>query len=90
MRIRNARELAAVVRDHRRERAWTQSDLAERIGASRDWVINLEKGKTTVELGLVLQALKALELSLDLSPAPPPSTDLNLSEILDPSAPADD
>ena len=67
MRIKTVETLGALVRDQRRQRGWSQSRLADKIGASRLWVGQFEKGKETVELGLVLKALRALDLSLDAS-----------------------
>jgi len=65
MKIISARDIAALVKQERKKLGWTQAELAMRSGVSRDWVIALEKGKPTLELGLVLRALKALGLSLD-------------------------
>ena len=67
MRIKTVGTLGELVRDQRKQRAWSQSHLAEMIGASRLWVGQFEKGKETVEMGLVLKALRALELSIDVS-----------------------
>jgi hypothetical protein len=44
--------------------------LAEETGTSRDWVIEFEKAKSTVELGLALRVCKALALALQLAPDP--------------------
>lgn len=66
MKIRNARDLGLLLRQKRRSRGWSQADLADRIGASRHWVIEVERGKPTAELGLVLKAISALDLTLDV------------------------
>lgn len=65
MKIISVRDIAALVKQERKKLGWTQAELAMRSGVSRDWVIALEKGKPTLELGLVLRTLKALGLSLD-------------------------
>jgi DNA-binding XRE family transcriptional regulator len=52
--VRSARDLGAVVRDARLRRGWTQAELANRIDVSRQWVIALEQGKATAELGTAL------------------------------------
>jgi DNA-binding XRE family transcriptional regulator len=44
--------------------------LAEETGTSRDWVIEFEKAKSTVELGLALRVCKALGLTLQLVSGP--------------------
>jgi len=57
-----------LVSDQRRQRGMTQSELAEKVGVSRPWLGQLEKGKQTVEVGLVIRTLHALGLALDVSP----------------------
>jgi putative transcriptional regulator len=65
MRIKTAGTLGELVRNQRRQRGWSQSQLAEKVGVSRLWVSQFENGKETVELGLVFKALRALDLTLD-------------------------
>ena len=65
MRIKTVETLGELVRDQRKQRGWSQGELAEKIGVSRLWVGQFENGKETVELGLVLKALRALDLSLE-------------------------
>jgi len=69
MQVRNARDLGLLIKDQRRSLSLSQADLANRVGASRHWVIGVEAGKPTVELGLVLKALSALGLVCNLRPA---------------------
>ena len=76
----NAATIGALVRDTRTAAGLTQTELANRIGASRFWVADFEKGKPSAELGLALKALRALGLVVQIeatSAAPdttPPST----------------
>ena len=65
MRIRTPREIGLLVRDRRIKTGTTQAALAERVGASREWVRHLEAGKAGLELGLTLRALGSLGLVLD-------------------------
>ncbi len=65
MKMISVRNIAALVKQERKKRGWTQAELAEHSGVSRDWVISLEKAKPTVELSLVLRTLKALHINLD-------------------------
>lgn len=67
MRIKTAELLGELVGDQRKQRGWSQSQLAEKIGVSRLWISQLENGKETVEFGLVLKTLRALDLNLDVS-----------------------
>ena len=65
MRIGSARDLGLVVRETRQDRGQTQAQLATKAGVSRRWLSDLEAGKATAELGLVLRTLQALGLGLD-------------------------
>ncbi len=67
MQIRNMRELAAGIRAERKRLGLSQAALAERAGVGRDWIIGLEKGKSTAEIGLILRTLRALGLTLQFS-----------------------
>jgi HTH-type transcriptional regulator/antitoxin HipB len=82
--IGNMRELAAAVRAERKRLGLSQSALAEKVGVGRDWIIGLEKGKATAEIGLVLRTLRSLGLTVRLgstSEVHPPSR-INLNELL--------
>lgn len=65
MRIKTVGTVGELVRDQRKQRGWSQTQLAERAGVSRLWIGHLEKGKETVEFGLVLRALRALDINLE-------------------------
>lgn len=80
--VRTARDLGAGVRDARLRSGWTQAELAERIGTSRQWVIALERGKPTAELGRVLKAFAALGVAVDIVPAPNSVGPVDLDELL--------
>lgn len=60
-------DVAKIVRQRRRSLNYTQTQLAQKIGASREWVIRLEKGYSGLEVGLVLATLHALNIKLTLS-----------------------
>jgi y4mF family transcriptional regulator len=64
MRIRNARELGYLIRDIRKQKGITQAELAIRAGVSRKWLIELEGGKRTSELSLILRTLNVLGVDL--------------------------
>jgi len=65
MRIKTVSTLGELIRDQRKQRGWSQSHLAEKVGVSRLWVSQFENGKETVELGLVLKTLRVLGLNLE-------------------------
>ena len=60
-------ELGAIVAARRRELGMTQARLARRCGVSRQWVVHLEGGAHSVETGLALRVLRALDLHLELT-----------------------
>lgn len=84
MPFQTPREIAALIRLRRKQQGLSQTQLASRAGVSRDWIIGLEKGRSTVEFGLVLRTIKALGLALSLDPVPdpPPGTGIDLNELL--------
>ena len=82
MLVRTVRDLGAAVRDARLRLGWTQAELATRIGASRQWVISLERGKATAELGVALRAIAALGLVAELVDAPTEQADIDLDRLL--------
>jgi transcriptional regulator with XRE-family HTH domain len=68
MRFLTPKDLGALARDARIGAGMTQAQLGEKIGASRFWVAEFERGKSRAELGLTLKALRALELVLTVEP----------------------
>ena len=67
MQVKTSKDLGALVRDQRARLAWSQAALATRVGVSRLWIVQLEKGKPTAQIGLVLRTLTELGLALDAS-----------------------
>jgi HTH-type transcriptional regulator / antitoxin HipB len=67
MLVRTPADLGAVIRDRRKQLKLDQSSLAKKIGVSRQWVIEVERGHARAELALVLRALDALDITLDAS-----------------------
>lgn len=63
--IRTPRDLGHLIRDQRRQNGLTQERLAAHIGVSRKWIVEIERGKPSAELTLVLRTLKALNVDLD-------------------------
>ena len=64
--IRSAGELGHLIRARRRTAKLTQEQLATRIGVSRQWLVEMEAGKPTAALSLVLRTLRALGIRVDL------------------------
>ena len=60
---------APLLRDGRVRAGWSQTELAERVGVSRQWISQVETGKTSVEFDLVVGALQALGYRLYAEPS---------------------
>jgi len=80
MQIKTSKDIGALVGDQRSQLGLTQEQLAKRVGVSRPWIVQLEKGKPTAQMSLVLRTLKELGLTLDvmlLSGKETPAIELN-------------
>lgn len=64
MLIRTPIDLGALIRDHRRRLRLDQKSLAEKVGVSRQWIVEVEKGKPRAEVSLILRTLDALGIPL--------------------------
>jgi len=64
MRIRTPIDLGAVIRDRRTKLHLDQKSLAAKVGVSRQWIVEVEKGKPRAEIGLVLRTIEALGINL--------------------------
>lgn len=62
--VRNAADLGALVRAARREQGLTQLDLAGTANTGNRFVIDLEKGKPTLQLQKAIDALALLGLEV--------------------------
>src|SRR5882672_209888 len=66
MRVRTMKELGAAIKARRKALGLDQAGLAATVGVSREWIIDIEKGKPRAEAALVLRTLDALGLALNL------------------------
>ena len=64
MRIRTPVDLGAYIRDRRTKLGLDQKSLAAKVGVSRQWIVEVEKGKLRAEIGLVLRTIEALGINL--------------------------
>lgn len=67
MQVKTTSDIGSLIRARRTQLRWSQEELATRVGVSRLWLVQLEKGKPTAQIGLVLRTLKELGLALDAS-----------------------
>jgi HTH-type transcriptional regulator / antitoxin HipB len=66
-RVRATSDLGNAIRGRRQDLAITQTDLANRIGVSRKWVQDIERGNPGAQLRFVLTALDVLGMRLILT-----------------------
>jgi HTH-type transcriptional regulator/antitoxin HipB len=65
--IRSAADVGAIIRERRHKLRLDQRALAKRVGVSRQWIVDIEKGKPRAGIELVLRTLTALGVSLTAS-----------------------
>ena len=66
----NATDIGNIVRRRRTKAALSQGELADKIGVSRKWIADLEKGHPRAQVQLVLDVLNALDALVDVIDAP--------------------
>ena len=66
-------DIAAAVRQRRRDLGLTQIELGKIAGVSSRWIYRVETGHETVELGRFLQVVRALDLMIRFEVAQEPS-----------------
>jgi HTH-type transcriptional regulator/antitoxin HipB len=66
MLVHNAIDIGLIIRERRRKLNLDQEELARRVKVSRQWIVEVEKGKPRAETGLVLRTLAALGLILSV------------------------
>jgi HTH-type transcriptional regulator/antitoxin HipB len=89
--ITSIRDVAVAVRGRRLGLGLSQADVAKRAHVSRQWIGEIESGKPTAELQLVIRLLDALGLCLSLDdrdapdqePEPAAPAGIDLDALLD-------
>ena len=66
-------DIGAIVRTTRKDAGLRQHELAGAAGVGLRFIVDLEAGKPTAQIGKVLQVLAALGCSVDI--VPPPEAD---------------
>ena len=69
MNIRTPLEIGLLIRSRRRKLKLSQDALAKKVGVTRQWLIDIERGKSRAEIGLVLRTLSTLGLVLSVDDA---------------------
>jgi y4mF family transcriptional regulator len=63
-------QIGALIRDTRKKMGVTQKNLALTSGTGMRFIIDLEKGKETCEIGKALAILNTLGIKITLTPPP--------------------
>ena len=63
-----AKELGETIRNTRKAQGLTQPQLAMACGTGVRFIVDLEAGKETCQIGKVLNVIQTLGLALDLRP----------------------
>jgi y4mF family transcriptional regulator len=64
IKVNNAKELGAIVRERRKDAGLTLKEAAGLAGVGIRFLSELERGKPTLQLGLVLEVLQLFGLEL--------------------------
>lgn len=67
--VQSSEQIGAAVRQARQEQGLRQPDLAAACGTSVRFIVEIERGKPTAQIGKVLHVLHLLGLRLTLGPA---------------------
>ena len=67
-------EIGAIVRTTRKAQNLRQDELAGAAGVGLRFIVDLEAGKSTAQIGKTLQVLEALGCALEITPPPAQKT----------------
>lgn len=66
MQINNVSELGKLIKDTRKLQGLTQADLAISANVGVRFIVDLEKGKETAQIGKILQVCQMLGLKIEI------------------------
>jgi len=66
MNTQNPEQIGVAIRARRKQLKVTQKDLALTCGTGLRFIVDLEKGKPTCQIGKILQVLQALGIKLQI------------------------
>ena len=87
MQIPDPTTLGSVVRMRRQELGLSQTQLADAVGTTRQWLSRFEQATNDVSLSIMFAILEALDLSLDVSGLGSPA--VATVPVVDPNEPSD-
>lgn len=68
MLIQDSADMGRAIRSRRKELMITQQEIADVVGVNRRVISELESGKETVQLRIVLETARTLGLNISLDP----------------------
>jgi HTH-type transcriptional regulator/antitoxin HipB len=68
MKVKTTEQIGAAIRTRRKHLGITQKELAMICGTGLRFIVDLEKGKPTCQIGKTLQVLQALGLAIEARP----------------------
>ncbi|MPZ36382.1 MAG: helix-turn-helix domain-containing protein [Rhodospirillales bacterium] len=71
MKMTTAQDIGLTIRRRRQELGLGQQALADRVGVSRQWIVEIEQGKPRAEVGLLLRTLASIALQISITPQEP-------------------
>lgn len=66
--MKTAKQIGTAIRTRRKQLKITQKELAMTCGTGLRFIVDLEKGKPTCQIGKTLQVLQALGLAIETMP----------------------
>ena len=79
-------DVGNLIRLRRQDAGISQRELAMRVGTTRLWISQVERGKPNAQLGLILRTLSVLNIALMAAdgdgPAPSPVDSFDVNAIL--------
>ena len=68
MKMKTAEQLGAAIRTRRKQLKITQKELAMTCGTGLRFIVDVEKGKPTCQMGKTLQVFQMLGLAIEATP----------------------
>ncbi|HRR34893.1 MAG TPA: helix-turn-helix transcriptional regulator [Kiritimatiellia bacterium] len=68
MKMKTSEQIGTAIRTRRKRLKITQKELAMACGTGLRFIVDLEKGKPTCQIGKTLQVLQALGLAIETTP----------------------
>ena len=70
-----AADIGILIKSARKASGLRQDELAGAAGVGLRFIVDIEAGKPTAQIGKMLQVLAALGCSIDITPPPPPKAE---------------